>query len=1108
MSDTEEQGPPPPTAVPPERPSRRQARRRWRGPTIFSLWFPLFIILCLTAIAVLALTLTQRAVPMPDWVTHNIEERLNAKLANQAKVKLGGVEISMIDGIAPTVHLRNVSISDRGGNELAQLAELTADFDLDALMNGTIDTRNLSLRGAEITLLRRIDGTFAVAFGQSERARGDLAAILDQLDQIFTTGPLAAVDRMTLVDLTVTLEDARVNRIWQATSGRLDLVQTADDVDAGLNFDVFNGTEQLTPVQIALHAVKGSPEASLTATFRHALAADIAAQSPGLTFLSLLDAPIDGRIAVEIGSDSKIKTFGGEIEIGAGSFAPATGGGETMIRSGAAAFSFDPAAGRVDFSKLALATEQFNLDLRGHTLIDAAKPGGWPNALVAQMQVVDATFNNPALVSEPVHLTEGNADFRLTFAPFRVDIGQLRLSDGETAVTAHGTASAPPTEGGPWQYRISAALDSISTERLGRYWPLPVAPKARDWYLSNVLAGTIFDVDFAIMSDGGAARRLLSWRMRDATVRYMETMPLLTGAKGYGTLEGNRFSVTAEGGTVSAGETGVIEVAGTTMLIEDTRIRPTPAIFDLATRGDLAAALLIINNKPLSVMDKAGQPVDLASGQVAAQTHVETVLAKGVPLGDISWQTSARMSDVTVPRLVPTGTLTSDDLSLTANPENITISGPMMLDDVPLDATFTQGLGPGADGVSKVDGTVTLGPEFVREFSIGLPKNAVSGAGPGDFSLRIAKGQDIRFTLDSALAGLGLRLDALNWAKSAKTTGALSVKGRIAAQPVIDELAFDAAGLQAKGTLTVAANGGLDRAEFNAVKIGGWFNGPVTLTGRGRNATPGIEVKGGSLDFRRADFGSGAASDGGPLKVSLDRLTIADSIVMQGFRGNFTSLASGLRGNFTGRLNGGGVLEGALAPSENGTALVVTSDNAGEVFKDANLAQRVKGGAMELVLTPTGETGTYNGKMTAKSVSVRGTPALAELLSAISVIGLLQQLNGDGITFDSMEAQFTLTPSFIQFRKASAVGPAMGIAMDGAYTLATGALNMRGTIAPIYFVNGVGQIFSRKGGGLFSFDFKLKGTSENPQVQVNPLSILAPGMFKELFRRPPPKPVE
>jgi hypothetical protein len=63
---------------------------------------------------------------------------------------------------------------------------------------------------------------------------------------------------------------------------------------------------------------------------------------------------------------------------------------------------------------------------------------------------------------------------------------------------------------------------------------------------------------------------------------------------------------------------------------------------------------------------------------------------------------------------------------------------------------------------------------------------------------------------------------------------------------------------------------------------------------------------------------------------------------------------------------------------------------------------------------------------------------------------------------------------------------------------------MSGVVSPIYLLNGIGSILTRKGEGLFGFAFGLKGTAAEPDVQVNPLSILTPGMFRELFRAPPP----
>jgi hypothetical protein len=61
----------------------------------------------------------------------------------------------------------------------------------------------------------------------------------------------------------------------------------------------------------------------------------------------------------------------------------------------------------------------------------------------------------------------------------------------------------------------------------------------------------------------------------------------------------------------------------------------------------------------------------------------------------------------------------------------------------------------------------------------------------------------------------------------------------------------------------------------------------------------------------------------------------------------------------------------------------------------------------------------------------------------------------------------------------------------------------------LYVVNGlVGGLFTPRREGLFGFTYRLTGTADNSDVTVNPLSVLTPGIFREIFRRPPPEPAE
>jgi hypothetical protein len=281
------------------------------------------------------------------------------------------------------------------------------------------------------------------------------------------------------------------------------------------------------------------------------------------------------------------------------------------------------------------------------------------------------------------------------------------------------------------------------------------------------------------------------------------------------------------------------------------------------------------------------------------------------------------------------------------------------------------------------------------------------------------------------------------------------------------------------------------------------LDAPVTLTGRGKNVSPAIAVTGGTLDLRRLDLGR-SSGQGGPLALKLDRLRVSDTITLRNLRGDF-STRGGLSGKFTAAVDGGTPVKGTVTPTAKGSALHVTSDNAGATLAAAGLLKKGRGGSLDLSLNPVGPKGTYDGKLNVQGMWLQDAPALASLLSAVSVVGLLEQMAGNGILFNLVEADFRLSPSRVIVRSASAVGASMGVSMDGIYDMENSAMDIQGVVSPLYIVNGLGRLFSRNNGeGLIGFNYRLLGPLDNPRVQVNPLSLFTPGMFREIFRRPPP----
>jgi hypothetical protein len=231
----------------------------------------------------------------------------------------------------------------------------------------------------------------------------------------------------------------------------------------------------------------------------------------------------------------------------------------------------------------------------------------------------------------------------------------------------------------------------------------------------------------------------------------------------------------------------------------------------------------------------------------------------------------------------------------------------------------------------------------------------------------------------------------------------------------------------------------------------------------------------------------------------LDRLQVTDSIALTDFRGDF-STRTGLEGAFSGFVNGGPSVTGRVAPQGDRVAARIQGADAGAVMKAANLFTRAEGGALDLLLLPVDEA-SYTGELWITGLKVRDAPVLASLLNAASVIGLLQQLVGQGILFDEVSAEFRIDPTSVTVTRSSAMGAGLGLSMTGVFDTGNYLMDFQGVLSPLYLVNGIGSILTRPGEGLLGFNFSLSGDPDNPTVGVNPLSVLAPGALRDLLRR-------
>ncbi|WP_343082166.1 AsmA-like C-terminal region-containing protein [Ostreiculturibacter nitratireducens] len=1084
-----------------------EGRRRRRGR--FGLWLLMSVAL-IGFLAVLAvLGLTGRPLPAPDWLVDRIEARANAVIAGQGRMTLDSVELVVDERYVPRVRMKGLELFTATGARLAELPELRVTLKPQPVLRGKLEPRRIRLSEANITLARDVNGSLGLSFGEGagfEFAYGSLPEVLDAIDRTFAQPILKGIELIDAEKVNITLDDARTGKVWRVSDGRATLTQDAQEVALDLGFMLAGIGTRPASAELDFTAMKRSKAARFGARVSNVSAADLAAQSPALAWLGALDAPISGSFRSGIDEFGAVAQLQATLEIGAGALRPTEAAKPVPFDQAKVQLAYTPATAQLDFSEITLDGRALRARADGKAWLEGME-AGFPEALVAQVRIADLQADPEGLFQSPVRFSQGAVDLKLVLDPFALRIGQLALVDEERRIVVSGDVAAGP-EG--WTAAFDADVNAITHDRLLALWPLALVPKTRSWIAENVTTGELFDVRTAArLAPGVEPRFSLGYEYRGAEVRVLRTLPPIQDGEGYATIEDNAYTLVLDRGHLTAPNGGEVDMAGSVLRVPDVRIKPAPAEITLRTDSTITAALSLLDEPPFQFLTKAGRDVEIADGHARSETRLSLPLKDKVPPDEVGYDVTARLTDVTSDRIVPGRVIAAEALDLVATPAGMSISGPGTVSGVPFRGTWTQGFGPDQKGRSRVDGTVELGPVFLDAFNVGLPEGSVTGQGPGEIEIETVPDAPPRFRLTSDLNGLRLSLPQIGWSKPIRQTGALEISGALGAPPKIDAVRLSAPGLSAEGSISLNEGSGLDLARFTRVDLG-WFRGSVDLRGRGAGRSPAVAVTGGTADMRRANLGKGSGGQGGsgggtPLRVALDALQISEGIRLTGFRGEFDT-GGGLRGNFQGRVNGEAPVAGTVSPAQGGrSAFRVHSDDAGEAFRAAGIFARGRGGTMDLALDPVGEAGIYDGRVVIQDIRVRDAPVLAELLGALSVVGLLEQLGGEGIFFTDVAGRFRLHPHAVELQSGRAVGASLGVTMAGVYDIAGKQMDMQGVISPVYIVNALGQVVSKPGEGLFGFNYRLTGSADAPKVSVNPLSILTPGFFREIFRRPIPK---
>jgi hypothetical protein len=319
------------------------------------------------------------------------------------------------------------------------------------------------------------------------------------------------------------------------------------------------------------------------------------------------------------------------------------------------------------------------------------------------------------------------------------------------------------------------------------------------------------------------------------------------------------------------------------------------------------------------------------------------------------------------------------------------------------------------------------------------------------------------------------------------------------------------------GSGVINAAGRLTSLDLGRARLNGLIDSRVIMTrdAQGMNLT----LRGKWLDVRRIvgdltqpdEAGSGGGGDTAPFRVQadLDGLRFSDGAPLRNtsIKGVWGAPAV-RRLDVSAVMTGGAKVWGRLYPVAGGTAILAQTADAGQAAKTLFDLQTLRGGSA--VLSGKLVDGGADLMLEMKNVRLIKAPTMAQILTLASLRGLADTLNGEGVLFSNVVAPVKIRGHKLYVGDARATGSALGLTTKGVADMSSDTLDFQGTIAPAYGINSavghvpvLGQLLtSRKGEGVVGLGYWAKGSFEKPQVSVNPLSLVTPGILRRMFETP------
>ncbi len=653
--------------------------------------------------------------------------------------------------------------------------------------------------------------------------------------------------------------------------------------------------------------------------------------------------------------------------------------------------------------------------------------------------------------------------------------------------------------------QLEVSLHQISLNEVPHLWPAYLGTPAHTWIKQNVSGGMITKATLNLEMQGVEIKNLTSvLDVENAKVQYLETMTPIEKVKAQVVLKTNRIDIHVLDGVCG----GVRATGGFVNFLDLDKDIPS---FDAHVQlsGSVLNALKVVSGEPLGVCE--AMPVSCQGIKGNANGELQLAFPFSQTLeNEIKFNVLADLEDVSMPVPQTNWTFQNGIMKLFVNNQKLSLSGKGQIDDKPVQVDVLQSLEDENAGTYQFK--LPVSPSMITPYFADID-DFLKGNLMADITV-IPHGRGQRVALDFGLKDAEITLP-IGYTKEFNQDGTLKATLSIQNQKLKDisslYLSIPEENITIKGRVNLPKDKlfELDLTEIKAphtdahLVLGIYERGGFDAVVTGKSLQIKDLIHGSFFNRQRSESEVKAALEKEPQDFliigKVDKLYLSDTepftnvdVIFKKSKGHWSEL----KGTFTGKV------PFTFSLNADKTALHVSTKDVGTFLHRAGYTDRISGGVLDTTLAQEKD-GTLKGEILINDFKLTKT---SFFMQAATLLGIVDALSGDYISFAKAVIPFTLSPAnVVSIEDAVAYGTAVGITMRG--TMSSEKIKLEGSVVPAYALNSlfgkipvVGTLLTgEKGGGLFGVTYSVTGKPSTAEFNFNPASILAPGIFRRLF---------